>query len=131
MDLPTSGERGVTDAVVRGDHVFFNTAIPTTDPCGSGGDGWQMIVKINNGGRPDSVAFDLNGDGLLGVLDEISGEAAAGAKVRGLPSSPVTLGTKRYTSTTESIDGASITVDDIEKIGGVDTGRLSWEELAR
>ena len=131
MDLPTSGERVVTDAVVRGDHVFFNTAIPTTDPCGSGGSGWQMIVKINNGGRPDSVAFDLNGDGLLGTLDEISGEAVAGVSVRGLPSSPAMLGTKRYTSSTESIDGASITVDDIEKVSGIDTGRLSWEELAR
>ena len=131
MDLPESGERVVTDAVVRGNNVFYNTAIPTTDPCGSGGDGWLMIVKINNGGRPDSVAFDLNFDGQLGTLDEISGEAAAGHKVRGLPSSPVTLGTKRYTSTTESIDGASIEVDDIEKIPGIDTGRLSWEELAR
>ena len=95
------------------------------------GSGWQMIVKINNGGRPDSVAFDLNGDGLLGTLDEISGEAVAGVSVRGLPSSPAMLGTKRYTSSTESIDGASITVDDIEKVSGIDTGRLSWEELAR
>lgn len=131
MDLPTSGERVVTDAVVRGKHVLFNTAIPDSNPCGSGGSGWQMAVKINNGGRPDNVAFDLNGNGLLDVLDEINSEAAAGAQIQGLPSSPVTLGKKRYTSTTQSIDGASIAVDDIEEIKGVDTGRLSWEELVR
>lgn len=129
MDLPEAGERVTTDPVIRGDLVFFNTITPDTDICASGGTSWLMIVKTSNGGRPDKVAFDLNGDGKLDALDEIGGDAAAGKQVQGLATSPVNLGDKRYVATTETDDGDKIETDDIEKISNDNTGRLSWEEV--
>ena len=131
MDLPDSGERSVTDPVIRGDLVFFNTMIPDTNPCSAGGRGWLMVASWKNGGHPTEVAFDLNNDGLLDALDEIGGESAAGAEIIGIPTSPVNLSNKRYTSTTQTTGGSTIEVSDISKVGGPKTGRLSWEELTQ
>ncbi len=129
MDLPTSGERSITDPVIRGDLVFFNTTIPDANPCNFGGTGWLMVAKWLNGGRPDTAAFDLNGDGTLDNLDEIGSVGAAGIQVDGLPTAPSNLGNKRYVATTETTGGDSIGVTDIEKVDGPNTGRLSWEEI--
>lgn len=129
MDLPVSGERSITDPVIRGDLVFFSTTIPDSNPCNFGGTGWLMVAKWLNGGNPDSVAFDLNGDGNLDGLDEISGEASAGNAIVGLPTSPVNLGNKRYVATTETTGGDSIDTTDIIEIDDLNTGRLSWEEI--
>jgi type IV pilus assembly protein PilY1 len=129
MDLPTPRERVITDAVVRGSLVYFNTTIPDNGVCSNGGTGWLMVAKVINGGHPDKVAFDLNGDGHLTTLDTITSVAAAGVMVTGLPSSPVALGNKRYLTTTETVDGSTIWVDEIEDIDTSSEGRYSWEEL--
>jgi type IV pilus assembly protein PilY1 len=129
IDLPDTGERIITDAVVRADLVFFNTMMPDTNPCNQGGSGWQMVARWLTGGRPTDVSFDLNRDGLLTDLDDVGGNAAAGDKVLGIATSPVNLSNKRYTSTTETLGGGSIEVTDIIETGGAKTGRLSWEEL--
>jgi type IV pilus assembly protein PilY1 len=129
MNLPDVGERIITDPVIRGDLVFFNTMIPDTNPCNFGGSGWLMVAKWSNGGRPDVVAFDLNRDGLLTDKDQIGGAPAVGVEVTGIPTSPVNLGRKRYTSTTETTGGSTIDVTDILDVGGPKTGRLAWEEI--
>ena len=129
IDLPDVGERIVTDPVIRGDLVFFNTMRPDTNPCEAGGRGWLMVAKWNNGGHPVAVAFDLNDDSVLDSMDTIGGEAAAGVEIVGIPTSPVNLANKRYTSTTQTTGGSTIEVTDILKVGGPKTGRLSWEEL--
>ncbi len=129
MELPDSGERQITSPVIRGDLVFFNTMTPDSNPCNYGGTGWQMVAKWVNGGRPDEVSFDFNNDGDLDAEDEISGDAAAGTEITGLPTFPVNLANKRYTATTETTGGDSIVVTDIIDLGGARTGRLSWEEL--
>ena len=129
IDLPDSGERVVTDPVIRGDLVFFNTMRPDTNPCESGGRGWLMVAKWNNGGRPSEVSFDLTGDHLLDADDNINGQTAAGVEIVGIPTSPVNLANKRYTSTTQTTGGSTIEVTDILRVGGPKTGRLSWEEL--
>jgi type IV pilus assembly protein PilY1 len=131
IDLPVSGERVIVDPVIRGDLVYFNTAIPDSSPCNAGGTGWLMTAKYVNGGRPDKLAFDLSGDGRIDALDAINSEAPAGTGVDGLPASSVNLGNKRYTSTTSTQDSASIEGDEIEDLSGVSTGRLSWEEVMR
>jgi type IV pilus assembly protein PilY1 len=129
MNLPDSGERLVTDPVIRGDHVFFNTMIPDNNPCNFGGSGWLMAARWINGGNPGEATFDLNNDGLLDALDEIGGQAAVGVEVSGIATSPVNLANKRYTSTTETTGGSTIDVTDIKDVGGPKTGRLAWEEL--
>ena len=75
------------------------------------------------------MSFDFNNDGDLDAKDEISGAAAAGTEITGLPTFPVNLANKRYTATTETTGGDSIVVTDIIDLGGNRTGRLSWEEL--
>ena len=130
MNFPDVGERLITDPVIRGDLVFFNTMMPDTNPCNFGGSGFLMVAKWVNGGHPDEVAFDLNRDGLLtDDLDTINGEAAVGVAVTGIATSPVNLANKRYTSTTETTGGSTIDVTEILDIGGPRTDRLSWEEL--
>ena len=90
-----------------------------------------MVAKWNNGGRPDEVAFDISNDSQLDGLDEINGEAAAGVEIIGIPTSPVNLANKRYTSTTQTTGGSTINITEIIKVSGPRTGRLSWEELAQ
>lgn len=129
MNLPDSGERLITDPVIRGDLLFFNTMIPDTNPCSFGGSGWLMVAKWINGGKPGEVAFDLNGDGILDSFDEVGGAAAVGVEVTGIATSPVNLANKRYTSTTETTGGSTIDVTDILETSGPNRGRLAWEEL--
>ena len=131
MDFPDSGERIVTDAVIRGDLVFFNSMTPDTNPCQAGGSGWLMVAKSINGGRPGEIAFDLSGDSLLDDDDAIAGNAAAGVEIVGIPTAPVNLSNIRYTSTTQTTGGSTIDTTDILRLGGPRTGRLSWEELSR
>lgn len=131
MDFPDSGERIVTDAVIRGDFVFFNSMTPDTNPCQAGGSGWLMVAKWINGGRPGEIAFDLNNDSILDNDDAIGGNAAAGVEIVGIPTAPVNLSNIRYTSTTQTTGGSTIDTTDILKLGGPRSGRLSWEELSR
>ncbi|NIA27698.1 MAG: hypothetical protein GWP02_06545 [Desulfobulbaceae bacterium] len=129
IDLPDSGERVVTDPVIRGDLVFFNTMIPGTNPCESGGRGWLMVAEWNDGGRSSKVVFDLTRDSILNDDDMINGQAAAGVEIVGIPTPPVILANKRYTSTTQTTGGSTIEITDIIPGSGPRTGRLSWEEL--
>lgn len=129
MDLPDSGERVITAPVVRGNLLFFNTMTPDSNPCESGGSGWLMATEWSNGGVPSEVSFDLNGDLILDTEDTINGAAAVGVEVVGIPTSPVNLANKRYTSTTQTTGGSTIVVTDIATAAGPRTGRLSWEEL--
>lgn len=90
-----------------------------------------MVAKWNSGGYPAEVSFDLNRDTLLSSEDTINGNAAAGVEIVGIPTSPVNLANKRYTSTTQTTGGSTIEVTDIIRVGGPKTGRLSWEELTQ
>ncbi|MEM6514416.1 MAG: hypothetical protein AAF660_15500, partial [Pseudomonadota bacterium] len=121
--------RMITQPVIRGDLVFFNSMIPDTNPCNYGGIGWQMVAKWSNGGRPDEVSFDTNDDGDLDTNDTVLGDAAIGIQIVGLPTFPVNLANKRYTATTETTGGDTIEVTEIIEIETGRTGRLSWEEL--
>ena len=131
MELPETGERLVTDPVIRGDNVFFNTTTPNSSPCDSGGSSWLMVADWLSGGAPQRVAFNVNGDGAIDGLDTVFSKAAAGIQVSGIAASPANLANKRYTSTTNSTGGSTIQITEIAEIGAPRTGRLSWEELFR
>lgn len=145
--LPISGERVVTRATARGDLVIYTTQIPEESPCSYGGSSWVMFAKIDDGGPPDFVAFDLNNDGTVGGTtenpdaDKLDGEYATGYQVDGVASSPVYIGDLLVVTTTAMGDDDVIDVvdddnddddDDITKlIRPLDNllGRLSWEEI--
>ncbi len=134
FDLPDSGERVVSGAVVRGDLVYFNTSVPSDSPCSGGGYGWLMGVAIENGGYPDDAIYDINGDGIVDTDDLVTwgGEdvAPTGEKFdHGLPTAPSFLGDHQYTPGSQTSGGADIDVREVQNLGGHGTGRLSWEEL--
>lgn len=128
IELPASGERQVVDPVLRGSLVFFNTWIPSSDACSAGGYGYLMSVEIENGGTPNSPVFDTNGDGIVDDADKVSGTNPAGQGFNnGLPASSRFLGNKEYIPGT---DGNEIMTRDVQDLEGLQTGRLSWQELA-
>ncbi|NOX10047.1 MAG: hypothetical protein GXP22_11305 [Gammaproteobacteria bacterium] len=132
FDLPDSGERVVTDPVIRGDYVYFNSMVPSTAICTSGGYGWQMSIKIENCGQPDDAVFDYTGDNIVDASDLLNGNALSGQKFNeGLPAQSSFLGDKQYTPGTDTGTGDEIVAKTVETLGGVNTGRLSWEELSK
>jgi Tfp pilus tip-associated adhesin PilY1 len=128
LNLNSDGERVVTDPVVRGDIVYFNTSIPTDATCSYGGTGWQMSVQYANGANPDPAVFDSNGDGVVNDSDTaLSGVAFE----QGLPAAPSFLSNRRYTPGTRTQTGSEVVDDAVEELSGLATGRLSWEELSQ
>ena len=93
VNLPTSGERQVTDPLVRESRVIFTTMIPSPDACNPSGTGWLMVLNTENGGRLDET-LDLNGDGAFTSADN-SGLAYGAAGMQpssgGSLSSPIVL----------------------------------------
>lgn len=96
VDLPTNGEKQVTDPVLREGRIIFTTLIPSTDPCTPGGTGWLMELNTENGGQILDT-FDLNGDGAFTVADRITtgtqttGAAGVQSTTGGAMSSPIVL----------------------------------------
>jgi type IV pilus assembly protein PilY1 len=73
MDLPTNGERQITNPVVRSDRVIFTTLIPTAEACSYGGTSWLMEVDLLNGGSLPSAPLDTNGDNVVDEHDLLDG----------------------------------------------------------
>jgi type IV pilus assembly protein PilY1 len=93
VDLPESGEKQVTDSLLREGRIIFTTLSPGTDACEPGGTGWLMELNSKNGGRLDET-LDLNGDGVFDSNDNnLNPYGAAGAQVAGggSLSSPIVL----------------------------------------
>jgi type IV pilus assembly protein PilY1 len=129
-----TGERVVVDPDVRGDVVFFNTWIPDTVVCNSGGTGFLMSVSQRNGGRTNTPVFDINGlNGVdssdMVIEDSTNTSVAASGQLfsLGLPASSNFLSNKQYTPGTDG--GSQIHTRDLEDLGDFETGRLSWQEL--
>ena len=142
IDLPAdTGERVVSDAVARGDMIFFNTVIPTEDPCEYGGTGWEMLVLIKNGGSSRSPVLDTNDDGLFNnedtrkvLLEEDSEKTDVGISGKkmeddaGLPGGPAIVGDKLFTRGSTESEKPKVTAL-APVTGSAPVGRLSWEQL--
>jgi type IV pilus assembly protein PilY1 len=135
LNLTDSGERLVTDPVLRGDYLYFNTWIPSGDQCSYGGSSWTMAVNYATGGRPATPAFDYNNDGVLDANDlvsdsggNLSNVAPGGVKKSTLVNSPRFLSDFKYESSTGS---QKPTKTRVPHLTGLNTGRLSWRELGR
>ncbi len=144
IDLPAQGERVVSAALVRGGIVYFNSIIPDISVCASGGGGWEMSVKTENGGSPDAPVFDFNEDGIVtlsGDTTSISGRSGAkgeeniaysGKKLdeeQGMPAGPSIIGNRRFTPGTATDEGSEMEETLLISNEATVTGRLSWEQL--
>ncbi len=140
IDLPTTTERIVVNPILRGETLYFNTLISSTDPCTYGGSGWLMGVDMMTGGRPDAdnLIFDVNGDNIVNSDDllsngdsSVSNAAAGGIQyAEGIPAESAFLGDYQYTPGTNTDDGSDIKVNKVQDLGDGETGRLSWEEIS-
>jgi type IV pilus assembly protein PilY1 len=133
VDLPTNGEKQVTDSVLREGRIVFTTLIPSVDPCTPGGTGWLMELDSNNGGRLEDT-FDLNNDHAITSADRPGGTAAAGAQPsgdQGAMSTPVILtnppsgGTNTETKISSTTTGKRVTMGESRATGG----RQIWRQL--
>jgi type IV pilus assembly protein PilY1 len=79
VDLPSAGEKSITDAIALGDRMLFTTLIPPDSPCPFGSTGFLMEVNIVNGGPPPVPVFDINQDNFFDTNDNsTSGGIIAG-----------------------------------------------------
>jgi len=144
IDLPDAGERVVSEALVRDGIVYFNTIIPEISVCASGGSGWEMSVKVENGGSPDDAVFDFDKDGevLKGkggdsytVVGDDGSESTvgyAGRKLdpdKGMPAGPSIIGDRRFTPGSATDEGSEIEETVLAETEATVTGRLSWNQL--
>jgi type IV pilus assembly protein PilY1 len=137
MDLPTSGERMVTDPTIRAGRVIFNTLIPNTDPCGYGGSGSVMEVSVMTGNRYDTPTFDTNGDQQISAADLIdtgSGvENTSGRMISSIPAAAGFLGMPArggQSFENKYVNTSSGSVNVIGETAGLGTqGRKSWRQI--
>ena len=64
-----AGERVVTDLRLRSGRVIFTSTNPTID----GGDVWANEISYLTGGAPNTIVYDINGDGDLDPDDNVDG----------------------------------------------------------
>jgi type IV pilus assembly protein PilY1 len=141
VDLPTNGEKQVTDPVLREGRIIFTTLIPSTDPCTPGGTGWLMELNTENGGQLKDT-FDLNGDGTFTAADRITvgaqttGAAGIQPTTGGAMSSPIVLtspptsrpptgGGCKEIKLAQATDGSVIKISETCRPGG----REAWRQL--
>jgi Tfp pilus tip-associated adhesin PilY1 len=72
INLPDSGEKAVVDAFILHDLLFFNTLIPLSAPCTSGGKSFLMAVEAKSGGNPTRAAFNISGDDQFDDADKVT-----------------------------------------------------------
>ncbi|MCL6416183.1 hypothetical protein MIB92_11020 [Aestuariirhabdus sp. Z084] len=106
--------------------ITFNTAIPSSDECSGGGDGWIMKVNATNGAQLNQSPYDFNRDGLFDSKDLIGLNAASGAKIDGIPTSSTRIGEHELTVSSDAQEGI-----DVKKTNVTSTplGRYKWRRL--
>lgn len=124
LDLPSSGERLTGVPKLENGKFFFNTLIPSTALCASGGTGWLMAVDGLTGTQPSFPVFDSNHDGTFDVgIGGIKIGAAIGGTtfIKGPAGSSAGVGVA-------SLTNGSLSTPPIN-FGSVSGGRVSWREI--
>ncbi|MEN9904637.1 MAG: hypothetical protein RLZZ555_1202 [Pseudomonadota bacterium] len=94
IDLTGTGERVISNALLRYNRIIFVTTIPLTgDVCKPDGTGWLMELDAYNGARTEVSVFDFTPDGVFDDKDKLaSGKTASGIKSTvGMIKTPVWL----------------------------------------
>jgi type IV pilus assembly protein PilY1 len=135
LDLPETGERVASQAILRSGRIIFVTITPGTDVCEAGGSSWLMELNALNGALLDSPPFDNTDDGLFTIDDYIDtdgdgdgDEVQAGIRFEAIIPAPGILPdeTTEYKFTPDSGGDLDITV---ENPGAGNVGRQSWGQL--
>lgn len=126
IDLPTSGERVITDPLLVGNTVVFTTVIPQgLQMCVASGSGWLVAANIDNCGEPIKAIFDVNNDNKIDETDKLNGHVVSGILFStGMPLQPVYRSEYLFTPLN---DGTLSKIKVLIEAGK--TGRLSWQDL--
>ncbi|UCE89956.1 MAG: hypothetical protein JSW10_03775 [Pseudomonadota bacterium] len=132
LDLPTQGERMVSDLFVRGapvKNLIFVTRVPSADACAFGGSSWLMEVDARDGSKTRKPVFDLNLDNKINGLDNVGDTTVMnGWKMDGIVTIPtvITDGVKEY----KYMSSSTGNINKITENPPVGTyGRQSWRQL--
>jgi type IV pilus assembly protein PilY1 len=127
MDLPSSGERVTGVPYLISGIIFFNTLIPSTAACSTGGSGWLMALDYDSGGVASAAIFDTNGDGKVDGLDTATGGVKNDGSVGG---STIIFGTGNGDPDAIAVySELSGSLEAIELGLGSLSGRISWREV--
>ncbi|MEX8494418.1 pilus assembly protein [Sphaerotilus sp.] len=134
LNLPTAGERIVTQAAVRAGKVVVSTMVPTAVACTYGGDGWVMEVDAVTGNRPDTPSLDTNADGNVDAADMLTYLAGktnpSGVKAGGIPSAPRFIRNTNRALDDKLISLSTGTIMKIRESGlSQSSGRTGWEQI--
>jgi type IV pilus assembly protein PilY1 len=72
FDLPLTGERVISDALIRQGKAIFVPYTPSQTPCGAGGDTVVMEMDACTGGRLKNPQFDIGDDQIIDQYDLIN-----------------------------------------------------------
>lgn len=130
LNLPSSGERVVTEAAIRNGRVVVSSLIPSAVVCTNGGDGWVIDVDVVTGNR--TAALDTNGDGLIDSADYLGGTMVSAVQVGAVPAAATILrgsGNQRGLEfkMINTSNGSIVRVP--EKASAAVSRRSSWEQL--
>lgn len=134
LNLPTSGERIVTQTAVRAGKVVVSTMIPTAVACTYGGDGWVMEVDAVTGNRPETPSLDTNADGSVDAADMLTYLAGktnpSGVKAGAIPFAPRFIRNTNRSLDDKLISLSSGTIMKIRESGlSQSSGRTGWQQI--
>jgi len=128
IDLPTTGERSVTNPSAFGSIVNFNTVIPTSSSsnmCSVGGSGWLMAVDLLTGGAPKFVPIDIDNNGTFDASDKLGASIVVGTQSDGVPAESRFISNKRVTADSTG----AVSIDNMQSNLPPLPARMSWSEL--
>jgi type IV pilus assembly protein PilY1 len=124
IQLNIAGERSVTNPAVRENVVIFNSTIPTSDACTSGGYGYRYAVDIATGGTPSSPVLDRDKDGIVDENDTIGEDHV-------VPSADELTSMPTDNTFTDKVGYTGKDPFSISELRTPQIGRFSWQELLR
>jgi len=85
-DLPLTGERVVTDVLLRDGRLVVICFTPNPDRCSDGGSSFLMELNSFTGGTSGGTIFDINNDGRIDGGDVVKiGEDGDGGDIKAIP----------------------------------------------
>jgi len=131
INLPTTGERVITDSVLHSGRIIVTSMIPSSAVCSYGGTSWLMELSFLDGSMITSPVFDTNGDGILTATDV----STAGVQLGSIGSAPAIIRSTIIPPGSAPLEGKYInessgtTSHVVESANPTASRRISWQQV--